>query len=77
KISQPQRVSNQLMHIVDWLPTLYGLAGGSLDSLGDIDGIDMWESLSENKESRRTLVLHNIDDTDGTAALRKDQWKIV
>ena len=28
------------MHFTDWLPTLYKLAGGDLDQLGDIDGID-------------------------------------
>lgn len=27
-LEQPKRVANQLMHITDWLPTLYTVAGG-------------------------------------------------
>lgn len=28
-LKESQRVSSQLMHIVDWLPTLYSAAGGN------------------------------------------------
>ncbi|GFT18451.1 arylsulfatase B [Nephila pilipes] len=32
------RISKQLMHVCDWLPTLYGAAGGNVEDLGPIDG---------------------------------------
>ncbi|KAH6938242.1 hypothetical protein HPB50_008159 [Hyalomma asiaticum] len=70
-------VSHRLMHITDWLPTLYRLAGGSVQDLGDIDGHDMWQSLSQDEPSPRSEVLYNIDPLRGIAALRKDDFKIV
>lgn len=76
-IAHPGRVSTQLLHITDWLPTLYAAAGGDIEYLGDIDGINAWEALSENLPSNRTSVLHNIDDIYGNAALTMGDWKIV
>ncbi|KAL1475700.1 hypothetical protein MTO96_019225 [Rhipicephalus appendiculatus] len=70
-------VSHRLMHITDWLPTLYGLAGGSVHQLGNIDGHDMWESLSEGALSQRSDLVYNIDPFWGYAAIRKDNFKIV
>nr|CAD7194792.1 unnamed protein product [Timema douglasi] len=71
------RVASQLFHMTDWLPTLYSAAGGDLSHLGDIDGLNAWESLSNDSPSNRTQVLHNIDDEYGNAALTVDDWKIV
>nr|CAD7266796.1 unnamed protein product [Timema shepardi] len=71
------RVASQLFHMTDWLPTLYSAAGGDLSHLGDIDGLNAWESLSQDSPSNRTQVLHNIDDEYGNAALTVDDWKIV
>lgn len=43
---QSGRVSTDLMHITDWLPTLYSAAGGDIGLLDpDLDGIDQWSSL--------------------------------
>ena len=44
------RVSDQLMTIHDWLPTLYSAAGGQPGDLVDIDGMDMWHSLMAGAE---------------------------
>lgn len=76
-IAEPGRVSTQLFHITDWLPTLYSAAGGDVSYLGEIDGVDAWKALSEDLPSNRTSVLHNIDDIYGNAALTLGDWKIL
>jgi arylsulfatase B len=76
-IKQPQRVARQFMHISDWLPTLLSIAGGNVSQLENIDGVDQWQSLSEDLASTRTAILHNIDDIYGNAALTVGTWKLV
>ncbi|XP_077508490.1 arylsulfatase B-like [Amblyomma americanum] len=72
-----RRVSQQLMHITDWLPTLYSAAGGDVSRLGSVDGIDMWKVLNTGKPSPRTEILLNIDPVASTAALRYQNYKLV
>ncbi|KAJ9596973.1 hypothetical protein L9F63_012003 [Diploptera punctata] len=72
-----QRVSNQLMHISDWLPTFYSAAGLDVNELGKIDGFDMWKALSENTASPRSEVLHNIDPIEDYSSFRRGDWKYV
>ncbi|XP_005101283.1 arylsulfatase I [Aplysia californica] len=54
-------VNENLMHVVDWLPTIYTLAGGNVSMLGDIDGVDQSAVISRNSTSTRKEVLLNID----------------
>ncbi|XP_077995097.1 arylsulfatase I-like [Glandiceps talaboti] len=69
-------VSNELMHIVDWYPTLLGLAGGEADP--DIDGIDVWNTLSKGDPSPRTEFVYNIDEIDPAgAAIRMGDYKLI
>lgn len=42
-----------------------------------IDGINLWDELSEDKISKRMEILHNIDDIWGSAALSKNEWKLI
>lgn len=43
---QSARVSTDLIHVTDWLPTLFSAAGGDIGILDpDLDGIDQWSSL--------------------------------
>ncbi|KAG5871829.1 hypothetical protein JTB14_006726 [Gonioctena quinquepunctata] len=45
-IVQPGRVATDLMHVTDWLPTLYSAIGADTSLLDpDLDGIDQWSSL--------------------------------
>lgn len=74
-IKKPQRVSNHLMHISDWLPTIYSAAGLDMKDLGAIDGKDMWKSISEDAEGPRTDLLYNIDDVFNYGAIRQGEWK--
>ena len=71
-------MSNHMMHVSDWLPTLYTAAGGNSSSMGNIDGMDFWKSLNTNQTSPRTEILHNIDPlTPFAAALRNGDYKLI
>ncbi|CAL7936934.1 unnamed protein product [Xylocopa violacea] len=76
RLVRPGRISKQLFHISDWLPTLLTAAGGDPSSL-TIDGMDLWHALSEDTESPRTTVLHNIDDIYAIAGITIDDWKFI
>ncbi|XP_016920207.1 arylsulfatase B [Apis cerana] len=76
KLIKPGRVGRQLIHISDWLPTLLTAAGGDPSNL-TIDGMDMWHALSEDTESPRKMVLHNIDDIFGIAGITYGDWKFI
>ncbi|XP_020620378.1 arylsulfatase I-like isoform X2 [Orbicella faveolata] len=69
------RVSMDMMHATDWVPTLYGLAGGNTSKLENLDGFDMWPTLTRGEQNPRTEILLNIDGDD--SALRFQQWKFV
>ncbi|XP_077513067.1 uncharacterized protein LOC144124306 [Amblyomma americanum] len=79
-LTRRRRVSHQLMHFTDWLPTLYKIAGGDVASLGDVDGLDMWEHLSTGAPSPRTEMLYNTDTLDPKStvtAIRNSRYKLV
>ena len=67
----------ELMHVTDWLPTLYSIAGGDIKNLRNVDGYDMWNTLSKAIESPREEILHNIDPKSGQAAIRFRNWKLL
>ncbi|XP_064214439.1 arylsulfatase B isoform X2 [Tribolium castaneum] len=70
-------VSEHLIHISDWLPTLYSAAGGDVAHLGQIDGIDQWDALTNNNPSNRTEILINIDEVDENFAIIRDKFKLI
>ncbi|CAG9797683.1 unnamed protein product [Chironomus riparius] len=79
-ISQHSRVSNQLIQVADWLPTLYSAAGGDLSTITTkLDGIDLWDELSQQTtaDSKRKEVLHNIDNIWGSSAVMVNEWKLI
>uniref|UniRef100_A0A0K8S8T4 Arylsulfatase B n=1 Tax=Lygus hesperus TaxID=30085 RepID=A0A0K8S8T4_LYGHE len=82
------RVSDQFIHITDWLPTLYTAAGGdsNTDLPVDLDGIDQWNSILWNLASRRFQALLNIDERERSAGIitkfdtpdpTRRTWKLV
>jgi arylsulfatase A-like enzyme len=68
-------VVDQMMHVVDYYPTLAGLAGGNLGKSKPLDGLDMWPAISEGKPSPREEVVYNVELFRG--AVRKGDWKLV
>lgn len=60
-------VNKNVIHITDWLPTLYAAAGGRPQDLGAVDGKNMWPSLSSmfdiSRPSAADTVLLNIDES--------------
>ncbi|KAJ9580505.1 hypothetical protein L9F63_024314, partial [Diploptera punctata] len=70
------RVSQELMHVTDWLPTLYSAAGGSqLDA--QLDGVDQWPALLQSGDSPRSNVLLELDEVNQIYSFRQNNWKIV
>ncbi|KAM8838767.1 arylsulfatase I-like isoform 1-T1 [Synchiropus picturatus] len=72
-LKRRRRVSNALLHITDWFPTLVALAGGNVSKSSGLDGFDVWSTISEGKESPRHEILHNIDPLHNPSALRS-KW---
>lgn len=70
-----QRVSNQLIHISDWLPTFAKLAGINVD--GKIDGKNVWGALSYNLESPRREILAHHDSSAPYMAYISENFKLV
>ncbi|XP_041472978.1 arylsulfatase I-like [Lytechinus variegatus] len=75
-IERPRRFSDRLMHVCDWLPTLYGAAGGDPKDLVNLDGYDQWDALSMNANSPRIEVLHNIEPIFNYSAIRIGDYKL-
>ncbi|XP_071452604.1 arylsulfatase B-like [Hetaerina americana] len=76
-LNKTQRVSNQLMHTSDWLPTFLSAAGADTSEIKGLYGVDQWKALSEDLPSPRTEVLNNIDDIDKYASFRRGDWKYI
>lgn len=71
------QIMDGLMDISDWLPTLYEAAGGTVSDLKPMDGTSQWNSFLYGVPSRRSHILHNIDDQLGYAAIRHGDFKLV
>ncbi|XP_075971685.1 arylsulfatase B-like [Anticarsia gemmatalis] len=71
------RVWQGLMHISDWLPTLTAAAGGKVPTA--IDGVNQWDPIVQDGESKRKEVLIALEDssTNAWAAYRAGDYKIV
>lgn len=75
-IKSLKRVSDELIHITDLLPTFAGLANIKIDD-ESLDGFDQWETISTGASSPRHEVLYNIESVLGYSALMNDGWKLV
>ncbi|XP_048729623.1 arylsulfatase B-like [Ostrea edulis] len=69
--------SNQLIHVTDWLPTLYTAAGGRAGDLKKLYGVDQWQVLQTNGKPVRDEMLHNIDPLGKSGAIRVGEYKLI
>ena len=72
---KPGSTVGGIIHAVDMYPTLAKLAGASTAKCKPLDGMDVWQSISEGKPSPRTEVIYNIEPF--RAAIRDGDWKLV
>lgn len=73
-----QRISNELYHISDWLPTFCKLAGVSNRKLDkNIDGVNIWRSLAEETPSPRPDLLIIADQDTPYSSYIKGIYKTV
>nr|XP_054928915.1 arylsulfatase B-like [Dermacentor andersoni] len=73
----PRPPSQHVMHIVDWAPTFYAAAGGDVSDLGDVDGKNQWEALTERKCIERRDVILEIEGRNEAAAIISGRYKLV
>jgi arylsulfatase A-like enzyme len=66
---------NQLLHMVDWYPTLLRLAGASCQQELPLDGKDAWPTIAEGKASPHAEILLNA--TPQAGGIRVGDWKLV
>ncbi|XP_011179349.2 arylsulfatase B [Zeugodacus cucurbitae] len=75
---QKQRyVSNQVVHAIDWLPTLASAAGVPLPPKLQLDGVNLWRVLSENGVPQPRRLIHVLDDSVGYSAYTRGALKYV
>lgn len=68
-------VVNEMMHVVDYYPTIAKLANASVGKTKPLDGIDLWPTLSEGRSSPRQEVVYNVDLD--ISAVREGDWKLL
>lgn len=66
---------NEMLHIVDWYPTILKLAGAKLEQELPLDGRDAWATIAAGQPSPREEIVINIEPR--RAAIRVGDWKLV
>lgn len=74
-LKRRQRVSNQNIHITDWLPTFAHIAGVNVDD--PIDGINVWLALSYDFPSPRIDILAHHDAGTPYMAYISEHFKLI
>jgi len=68
-------VVSEVVHVVDLMPTLVGLAGGKIQTDKPIDGKDIWPVITQGKVSPHRNILINAELHRG--AVRQGKWKLI
>ena len=68
-------VTDEVVHIVDWRPTLLNLVGGESDGEKPVDGKNVWPVIVEGGASPHEDILINAELHRG--AVRQGKWKLI
>lgn len=64
-----------MIHAVDMYPTLAALAGASTAKSKPLDGLNVWDTIAENKPSPRKEFFYGIEPFRG--GIRQGDWKLI
>lgn len=67
--------NDQVLHVVDWYPTLTSLASAPTANAKPLDGYNIWPTLTQNQPSPRTEVIYNVEPF--RAGIRQGDWKLI
>ncbi len=67
--------TNELIHVVDLYPTIAHLACAMPKADKPLDGVNIWNTISQGSPSPRTEIIYNIEPF--RAAVRQGDWKLV
>ncbi|XP_066274888.1 arylsulfatase B-like [Branchiostoma lanceolatum] len=69
--------NNEMIHAVDWFPTILAAAGGTADAA--MDGVSQLDTILSGQPSPRTEFVYNIDDVFPTkqGAIRVGDYKLI
>jgi arylsulfatase A-like enzyme len=78
---KPGTVVDQMLHVVDFYPTLVRLAGGSLEQALPLDGRDAWPTITQGKPTPHAEIVHSVpgfaDSETGPPAIRVGDFKLM
>lgn len=66
---------DQPIHVVDMYPTLAGIAGASTAKAKQLDGLNVWDSISSGSASPRSEIVYNVEPFRGS--IRQGEWKLI
>ena len=70
--------NTNLMHAVDWLPTLLSAIGQDTMATTGLDGVNQWQAISNySKPAPRDEIVYNIKEKPFMAAIRVGDYKLV
>ena len=75
--TRPGTDNDGLMHMVDWLPTLTNLAGGSTKNCRPLDGVDQSALLFRNQSSARTEIVFEVAGSVRLPTIRSGNFKLM
>eukprot|EP01006_Ploeotia_vitrea_P060009 TRINITY_DN75143_c0_g1_i1.p1 TRINITY_DN75143_c0_g1~~TRINITY_DN75143_c0_g1_i1.p1 ORF type:complete len:527 (+),score=79.25 TRINITY_DN75143_c0_g1_i1:32-1612(+) len=80
-INKKPYTNQNLMHGVDWLPTLLSATGTGVKPPPGIDGVDQWDSISNNGSQVRDWILYGRHDdakySNYDDGIRVGDWKLL